>query len=477
MKRLAAVAVMLLTTVAASASAASGRGGLDDEIQAILSGKGFGGVKQGVYIARLDASRPVAVYAKNAGTPLTPASNMKLLTTSAALERLGPDFKFRTLLVTHDNDVILVGDGDPAFGDEELLRPVHWNSTTTFENWAAALKKRGITSVRNVLVDDSVFDTDFFHPNWPAGQAAAAYCAEVAGMALNENLVGFLVKPTSPGALVSYTTVPPARGLSVQNDCKTGAGSFWVNRRANSNEITLEGHAHANFSEPVRVTVHDPPVYAAGVFAEVLGRSGITVSGNVARDRSARAHLNGPGYTAVAALETPLTTVLARCNKDSENVYAESLCKRLGFAVTGQPGSWKNGTAVVAEFLHKCGLTDASYDLEDGCGLSKNDKVSAHALVTVLAHNFYSKNRVVFMNSLAVGGKEGTVERRFRGGLEGRVFVKTGHINRVNTLSGYLKASDGHFYAFSIMFNDIAPGIGNPAQERILTALDKATGR
>src|SRR5262249_27767770 len=160
--------------------------------------------------------------------PLTPASNMKVLTTSAALDRLGADFKFRTLLVVHEGDAIIVGDGDPALGDEELLRPMKWTATTTFEKWAEALKKRGVTTVRNVVVDDSVFDTNFFHPNWPAGQAAATYCAEVGGLALNANLVGFLVKPTSPGAPVTFTTVPPTRGLSIKNDAKTGAGSFRV---------------------------------------------------------------------------------------------------------------------------------------------------------------------------------------------------------------------------------------------------------
>ena len=100
-------------------------------------------------------------------------------------------------------------------------------------------------------------------------------------------------------------------------------------------------------------------------------------------------------WTAVGIHETPIAPVLARANKDSINLYAESLCKRLGFEVSRESGSWENGTAAVAAFLKRAGVSDKEYQLDDGCGLSKHNTISPHAITRVLVYDFCGKNVIL----------------------------------------------------------------------------------
>src|SRR5208282_1335123 len=207
---------------------------------------------------------------------------------------------------------------------------------------------------------------------------------------------------------------------------------------------------------------------------------GITISGAVKRDRDQRRqidqHPDDPGWTLLAERETPLANVIARANKDSMNLYAESVCKRLGFAATGQ-GTWAAGTAQVGRFLESLGIPSSEYRLDDGCGLSKQNAISAHAMLSVLVHDFFGPDAKTWMASLAVAGEDGTLADRFRGtDLRGRVIAKSGFVNGVSCLSGYLRAKDSNWYCFSIMFNGIPEGTNSTAkilQEHIVRAIDQ----
>jgi D-alanyl-D-alanine carboxypeptidase/D-alanyl-D-alanine-endopeptidase (penicillin-binding protein 4) len=220
-------------------------------------------------------------------------------------------------------------------------------------------------------------------------------------------------------------------------------------------------------------------VYGATVLAETLQNTGIKINGTVKRDRTMRQQrAKGPAgeWTVVAIHETPLAVALARANKDSVNLYAESLCKRLGHQATGQSGSWENGTAAVGAFLKKAGVAEGEFKLDDGSGLSKQNAVSPHALVRVLAYDFYGKNRDAFVNSLSISGVDGTLEDRFRNSdLRKRVIGKSGFVEGVSCLSGLLKAKDGEWYSFAIMMNGVphgGNGVAKALQEKIVKAID-----
>ena len=494
----------LLCLIALFAAPVPARADLASEVNSVAAENILRKATLGVSVVRLGNGPAdlTDLFGRNAATPLIPASNLKLATTSAALDGLGADFKFRTLLIRRDEDVILIGDGDPALGDLELLRDAPSRAggqaakiTGVYEAWAQQLKKLNITTVRDVVVDDSVFEEEGFHPRWPDRQWDTRYEAQVGGVNLNVNCVEVLLQPGAPGSRVGFTLDPPTGYLTIQNTMTAGPGgrsAAVVSRTLGSNNVALRGQTPGR--SPIRAwaTVHDPSLYAATVLAETLSAAGVKVTGSVRRDRTTRQQRLRDGdagkdrWSFVAFHETPIATVLARANKDSVNVYAESLCKRLGHEMTkttgaiGAPGSWENGPAAIGAFLKRIGVPEGEFRLDDGSGLSRQNAISPRGLTRVLAHDFYAKSRHTFLASLSVAGSDGTLRDRFdRTDLAGRVIGKSGYINGVSTLSGYLKARDGQWFAFAVMANNI-PGGSNgevkPLQERIVRAVDAAAG-
>ena len=461
------------------------RADLAGEVDQITADKLLDRATVGIDIVRLGNSNGdvTPVYRHNASTPLVPASNLKVITTSAALQELGAGFKFRTLLLGHNGDLVLIGDGDPTLGDAEMLKKYGWDVDTVFKSWAAGLVQKQFRSARDLIVDDSVFDDQFVHPDWPADQTEKHYMAEIAGLNLNANCLDIYARPTSYGRLIEFTTDPVTSYVSIKNSCVTGGdNSVWLSREPETNNLILRGTARFANDVPVSVTVHDPPMYAGAVLAECLRSAGIAVSGQVRRDRTmraaciARARAGDSSWTLLALHETPLTSVIDRANKDSMNLYAECLCKRLGFAKFGQ-GTWAAGTAAVGGFLKSLEIPSSQFSLTDGCGLSHNNAISPHVMVSVLTHDYFSANSAVWMQSLSVAGEDGTLAERFRGSdLRGRVIAKTGFVNGVSCLSGYLHAKDANTYCFSIIFNGIPDKSNSSAkilQERIVRAIDQ----
>lgn len=471
-RRLPLVLLLLLTLTPPA------RGDLAGEVRAVLDDKLLSRATVAVKIVALERPGGVAeLFAANADKPLIPASNMKLITTSAALNVLGPDFKFRTLLLQRGRDLVLIGDGDPSIGDASVLRKLGWTTTSVFENWARELKKAGFASFDHLIVDDSIFDEQFVHPRWPEDQLRASYCAQVAGLTLNGGCIEFQVSAPA-GRAASFTTDPPTQYVSVTNTCVGGERNAVVlNRTDGANRIALGGTCPSGGSSIALITVHDPAMYAATVLAETFSANGVRIAGPVLRDRTLRLAIARDGEARLLAVhETALLQVITLTNKESKNPYAEALRKRSGAAVSGESGSWANGAVAAGAFLKRMGVPESEFHLDDGCGLSRENRVSADALVRVLQFNFASACRDDFLASLPVGGEDGTLDERFKGALRGRVFAKTGYISGVSALSGYLKARDGKWYAFSILMNGIPAGSNWRAkqiQEQIVAAIDR----
>jgi D-alanyl-D-alanine carboxypeptidase/D-alanyl-D-alanine-endopeptidase (penicillin-binding protein 4) len=453
--------------------------GLTDDIRALLKDPVFAKAEMGVQVVKL-GDRPEqsqVLFRHNSDIPLLPASNLKLVTTSAALEKLGPDFRFRTVLAKKGDDLVIIGDGDPSFGDGEALKHVGWEITTVYKQWIELLKKQNVKAIGSVYVDDSIFDQTFYHPNWDPKERLKDYRAEVAGMNLNLNLMDFYVHVTDPGEVVQYRIDPPTHYASVGNQCTSGSDKgAWLSRDPEANNLTLRGEVGRDNVDPVSVPVHDPSLYAASVFAEMCKAAGITVKGKVARSRDFRTLIEKDSTVkTLAVYETPLENVMARANKDSVNLYAECMCKRIGAAASGQSGSWENGTAAMHDFLMKdVGASESEFSFDDGCGLSRKNAVSANVICKVLEHDWYGPNRDVFIATMAIGGVDGkTLKKRFTDDLKGRVFAKTGYIRGVSCLSGFLKAQDGSMLAFSVLINDIYTDEARRLQERIVKVVDR----
>jgi len=475
--------VVRLTLAILLAATTCARAELVDDVRAVLRDKYLAKATAGVAIARLGdgPDKLKLVFQHNATTPLIPASNLKLITTAAALDKLGPDFKFRTQLLLKGEDVYLIGDGDPTLGDAELLKPFGWDVNTIFKIWGEELKKRNVTWIKNFYVDDSVFDENFLHPNWPLDQEHKRYVAQVGGINLNANCVDFIIRKSSYGEPVTAILNPDTRYITLKNTCLTGErDAIDLARVRGGNDVVLRGQTNVSRSEPISVTIHDPPMFAATALAETLAGMGITIGNGPMRDRTIRARAakegEAGGWSTVGALESQIGQVLGRANKDSMNVYAEALCKRLGFARTGQSGTWQSGTVAMGEFLKSCGVGEEQFRIDDGCGLSKENAISAEAIVRVLSREFGGKNWQTFRESLSVSGADGTLKDRFaKSPLSGRVYGKSGYVNFVSTLSGYVNATDGNWYAFSILLNEVPFRTNNTAkqlQERIVNAIE-----
>ena len=488
MLRIAAAVLVLSSGLAAAA-----RADLEGDVRDVLRSAGLGDTQAAVCVARLTPAGPEVLVDLDADTPLAPASNMKLLTTAAALDRLGPGFAFETTLAVEEDpaggkpSLRVTGSGDPGFGDPELLDEDGLGPDDLVERWVDAARATGSSRFEQLRLDDSIFDRTFVHPDWPVDQLNRWYCAEVAGINFNDNCIDVVYEPGpsagSPPRVRVFPLYPELLAASTNKARTGGDDSFWVSRAADRNAFTFRGTVRDRRTHPVPVTVHDPPLFFGAYFAHRLREAGVEV-GEVVR-ASARA---GPGTRVIHRVRTTLAGVLDRTNRDSQNLFAETLLKRLGHEATGAPGSFENGSAAVRGFLASRlpGVDLTGVVLADGSGLSKRNRVTARLLVGVLAHTAAADPEAarLYRSSLAELGRSGTLARRGRGVDAARVFGKTGYIARVSALSGYLvlPTSGGsggpeRVYAFSMLFNGFRPPLSNRSvkavQDRILDLLDE----
>ncbi len=448
-----------------------------------------------VAVSVREARTGEAIVAINANELMIPASNMKLLTTGTALHVLGPDFEFKTTLLREGERLIVLGDGDPAFGDPDLLALMQSQDfdgldiEQFLDLWIDPVVKAGIEHISEVVVDDRIFDREFVHKDWPVDQLNRRYCAEVAGFNFHRNLLHFYPRHNQSVRPDIRIFRPHAPWLEVNNRGTTRQGpaqrdSAWVARKLGTNNLTFHGNVKGTYREPVPVTLHDMPTFFARLLADRLGKAGVEVS----LYRTAEVHEpQVTGRPIGPIITTPISTIVTRCNRDSKNLYAEALIKRVGYAVTNEPGSWLNGAAIVRLIVHER-IGDPNLArlivVADGSGLSRTNRVAA-ATFTAWLHTFLSDDPTgtVFVQSLALGGESGTLKNRFKNiDLQGAVVsAKSGYIKHVSCLSGYVVTPDGRARSFSILVNGLtepdAVSHAKKMQERIVSAIafDMAT--
>ncbi len=432
---------------------------LQRQLDAILERSKLGPVQLGVCVVECSGGDVVAGI--NAKTPLIPASNMKLLSSGTALLVLGKDFEFRTRLAIAGDRLVILGAGDPGFADPELLKQMKVSIGGFLDRLVESARKGGASGLREVVVDDRIFDRDGAHPSWPADQLNRWYCAEVSGMNFHANILQiFPAAGERPGPAPMPRVEPSANWIELVNTLQTVAtGSTAVGAiREGDLRFKIMGSIRATLIEPVDVTLRNP----ASVFARLVADH-VAAAGLAAADGKVAWRLSEPGdqfddAQVVAVVRTPLATALKRCNTDSHNLYAESFIKRVGHDVTGQPGSWGNGATVIRmQLTEKIGQESGELVIADGSGMSRENRVTAQTLASWLGAVARTPDVAdVFLNSLAAPG-EGTLEKRFKGRkLAGKVYAKSGFLNGVQCLSGYVhNPATGRKAAFSVLVNNI----------------------
>jgi D-alanyl-D-alanine carboxypeptidase/D-alanyl-D-alanine-endopeptidase (penicillin-binding protein 4) len=498
-----AVATLMLAMLDTPALA----GQLDGSLIQLLNSRDLRSTRYSICVIDADTGEVLADI--NADEPLIPASNMKLLTTASAMDVLGKDFVFRTELSVTDPvatgakpDLMIRGDGDPALGDPVLLKESKLTAEDLLDEWVQAVKRTGGTSFGRLIINDRVFDQQRVHPSWPVGQLHKHYCAQVAGLNFHNNCLHALPSPSSrAGAGPQVTFYPESPFLQTINSATSGgANEFWVDRKIGTNQMTFRGRVKTRFYTPVRVTLHDPPIYLAQLLLHRLGVAGIKV------DKITR--LSGGDDTPTARpihrVETLMPAVLRRTNQDSQNLFAEALLKRMGHALTGSPGNWENGAAAIRHALsNRIGTLATGATIADGSGLSRDNRVTSRLFAELLRSMYQDTERgPVFMSSLAYSGKvdgqtkvgNGTLDGRFRKLPAGHwVYGKSGYINSVSTLSGYLVITDPSAPAtagssakakrtivFSFLFNGFGSNLTNRSlksvQDRMVELIDEQMG-
>ncbi len=477
---------------------------LSAQLRQMASNADLGQTTWGFCVVDLDDGQIIAQ--DHDDDPMLPASNMKLFTTAVALRVLGADYEFTTVLgwigtkAGTSDKLVVVADGDPAFGDPVLLERHGLRVDDLLDQWVAAVKGTGQDHFSELIIDDRVFDYQFVHPTWETGDLVTMSGAEVAGLNFYRNCFDVIVTPTVTGQSPRISLFPQAPSVTIINRATTGSRDDIIrDRRPGTNEMIFSGQIRNHQSAPYSITFHDPPLVFADVFRNRLGKAGITVD----KVRRCQPQEMLGNYQPLHRVTTTMQLVLERTNQDSQNMFAESLFKRVGSARTGEPGSWSNGAAAMRQELQQMlGTSAAALTITDGSGLSRDNRVTARLLVELL-HVMDRDPQLgpMYFKSLAEGGENGTLERRFRK-FPGQVFGKSGYLTGVCTLSGYLLVPTGdddadgdaggddadqqsadeaqsapaeRRFAFSILFNNyrspISASVLRRLQQRMLEAV------
>jgi len=384
---------------------------------------------------------------------VNPASNTKVLTAAAVLDRMGPDFRFTTGLFGQIEDhriapLVLRGNGDPSLETEDL-----WEL-------ANALRQLGVRRVDGILVDQSYFDDEYVPPAFASQPNEwAPFRAPVSAVSLERNSVTLNVMPAKAGSPASVWFDPPGfvdvRGSVITRASPAGDG---VRLTLSPNGARLiadvagfvgEGPPRLRFSK----RVDDPRRFAGFVLADILRTMQIEVKGDVG--------LGGASIHArITYVESePLAVLVRELGKNSDNFYAETLLKTLGAFANGPPAKTRDGADAVSAWLKDIGALEPGFRMTNGSGLFDANRVSPWTLVNVLRHA-YESPRVGpdFVAQLAVGGVDGTLRARFRDRADDRtVRAKTGTLDQVVALSGYVLAPPGRSpMAFSFIADGVA---------------------
>lgn len=458
--------------VAAAPSAAATR--LQNDLARLIESPGWSGDRWSVLVVSLD--RGDTLFSHRADDALAPASNLKLFTTAAALYYLGPQFRYSTFLLTDgriedgvlNGDVVIYGTGDPTFSTRFGRRDAIWHA---FADTLAAL---GVREVRGAIVGDgSYFAGPGTGAGWQESYINASYAAPSSALSYADNIATLQIKPAAQaGWRPEISLVDGADGIAIVNEAQTvGRGRSWINatRTAYDGPVLVRGQVSRGTVSILRtIPVSDPPRYAAAVFRQILLGKGIQVTGGVQSvTRESESPVTGrvvfapaldsaPPVRVLAIYQSPpLIDVLDIINKKSHNLMAEQTLRTVGRVAQGE-GSAEGGYKAVLQLLEKeTGSEPRDLTMDDGSGLSVLNRASARTIVHLLSFMAKSPMWDEYWETLPEAGVAGGLRRMHGTPAQRNLKAKTGTIDRVSALSGYVRAANGERLAFSIISNNV----------------------
>jgi D-alanyl-D-alanine carboxypeptidase/D-alanyl-D-alanine-endopeptidase (penicillin-binding protein 4) len=420
-------------------------------LRAAANARGFQGGAQTMLV--VDRASGAELFSKHPERALAPASTMKILTALAVLDAFGAGHQFTT--------EVLAPNPPSADGVVAALAVRGADPAMTGEQWwrlAQDLRALGLSEIAgDVALDDSLLDSERWHPSWQP-VSARAYHAPIGAISANYGAFRVVVSPGARvGATARVQVDPPLSYFPLSNHVRTarpGSGaSLSVERAPNpageGERVSVSGSI-ALGADRVEVwrSVIDPTAYAAAVFRQQLEAAGIRVAGKIAAG-----HAPAQATLLYEFDGLPLRTTADLLLKYSNNFIAEALLKHLGRLDSGAPGSWANGAAALRARLGALGLPLEGAALVDGSGLSRDDRVSARLLVAALR-----KADAAFaigpdlLAGLPIAAEDGTLRKR-ADGARGLVRAKTGTLDGVTSLAGWARTARGRELVFALISN------------------------
>ena len=426
---------------------------LQNNINGILSDSIFIASHAGIKVVSLENGK--VLYEHDSKALMNPASNMKLITSAAALSVLDTNFQFKTSVFVDNaapgsgvvQNIYLKGYGDPDLDISDL------------DSLASAVRRLGINRiVNNIIVDDSFFDDQYWGSSWSWDDESDPDAPYINALSINKNCIRINV--TADSKDISITLEPNTDFASVFNKAAVVLDSIRVPLKirrlsfTNVNTIVVEGDIFRYSQVTQKISLSRPEFYAGALFKESLQHAGVTVSGDVVSG------VVPDGIHEIARHVQPIQQVIETMNKQSDNLSAENILKVMGALKISIPGSARNGVFIENKFLSAIGMDTTMFSIADGSGVSRHNLLSADQVVQLLvAMNKQPRLFMMFYNSLPVAGVDGTLADRMTNYPAAcNLHAKTGTLNGVTCLSGYVQSRDGEMLAFAIMMqNFVSP--------------------
>jgi D-alanyl-D-alanine carboxypeptidase/D-alanyl-D-alanine-endopeptidase (penicillin-binding protein 4) len=468
-KRIHVFACLLALVLSPLVASGRDRTYLPPEVEQALARQKIPGTSLSVFVREVGRAEPLVSY--NPAVPRNPASTMKLLTTYAALELLGPAFTWRTRAFATgpvrdrvlEGNLVLVGGGDPFMTSDRW-----WG-------FVAGLRQQGIERVTgDVIIDNGYFAPQGDDRGGFDNQPYRSYNVLPDALLVNFQTVDFSLVPDVAADALRANLNPLPANLQIENSvrldrsaCRRGAGGVSITTPdgPSGNRIAFSGH-YASGCGPMEFSraVMRAPDFAYGTFRTLWQQSGGKLDGGW------RVGVLPPDATEVFSYDSlSLAEVVRLINKYSSNSMARSLLLTVAAEKDGPPGTTDGGRRAIVEFLAGRGISLPELVLENGSGLSRDERVSAQGLADVLLAAWRSQYMPEFAASLPLSATDGTLRKRFRTPeLQGRLRMKTGSLEGVSALAGYVNAASGRTFVTVILLNHPAAAGAGPAVQTAL---------
>ena len=406
------------------------------------------GANLALMVQKVGASAPAIDY--HSQQMALPASTQKVITALAALIQLGPDFRFTTTLETKGNveNGVLKGDLVARFGADPTLK------RQDIRNMVATLKKSGVNKIDgNVLIDTSSHDKA---PGWPWNDMTQCFSAPPAAAIVDRNCFSVsLYSAQKPGdmAFIRVASYYPVTMFSQVRTLPRGSAEAQYCELdvvpGDLNRFTLTGCLPQR-SEPLPLAfaVQDGASYAGAILKDELKQAGITWSGTLLR----QTQVNEPGTVVASKQSAPLHDLLKIMLKKSDNMIADTVFRMIGHARFNVPGTWRAGSDAVRQILRQqAGVDIGNTIIADGSGLSRHNLIAPATMMQVLQYIAQHDNELNFISMLPLAGYDGSLQYRaglHQAGVDGKVSAKTGSLQGVYNLAGFITTASGQRMAF-----------------------------